>query len=194
MERVCVFCGSSAGNQPRYRMAAEQLGRLLVERGLELVYGGGSVGLMGVLADAVLAAGGRVTGVIPEGLARKELLHTGLSKLHVVPTMHTRKALMADLADAFVAMPGGYGTFEEILEIITWFQLGIHRKPVGMLNVGGYYDPLARLFDHAVAEGFVRAEHRAIVSIEEDAGLLLDRLADGPVSLSTPKWLAQSES
>src|SRR5687768_5765986 len=123
MKRVCVFCGSSAGNQPRYRIEAERLGRLLVERGLALVYGGGSVGLMGVIADAVLAAGGAVTGVIPEGLARKELLHTGLTELHVVASMHARKALMADLADAFIAMPGGYGTFEEVLEIITWYQL-----------------------------------------------------------------------
>src|SRR5687768_8589084 len=128
MERVCVFCGSSTGNDPRYRAAAERLGGLLVERGLGLVYGGGQVGLMGIVADAVLAAGGRVTGVIPEGLARKELLHTGLTELHVVASMHARKALMADLAGAFVAMPGGYGTFEELLETTTWFQLGIQRK------------------------------------------------------------------
>jgi uncharacterized protein (TIGR00730 family) len=194
MVRVCVFCGSSAGTAPRYRHEAERLGGLLAARGLGLVYGGGRVGLMGVLADAVLAAGGRVVGVIPDGLARKELLHTGLTELHVVASMHARKALMAELSDAFVAMPGGYGTFEELLEVTTWFQLGIHRKPVGLLNVGGYYDALARLFDHAVAEGFVRAEHRAIVTVDDDPARLLDALARGPIELATPKWLAPAES
>ncbi len=194
MRCVCVFCGSSAGNHPRYREAAKRLGELLVERGLELVYGGGRVGLMGVLADTVLAAGGRVVGVIPEGLARKELLHTGTSELHVVPSMHARKALMAERADAFIALPGGYGTFEELLEVVTWTQLGIQQKPVGLLDVGGYYDGLARLLDRAVVDGFIHEQHRDIVRVAADPAALLDRLAEGPPRLAVPKWLVASES
>jgi len=193
MRRVCVFCGSSSGTDRRYRDAAAGLGRLLVERELELVYGGGRVGLMGVLADSVLAAGGRAIGVIPEGLARKELLHTGLTELHVVPSMHQRKALMAELSDAFVALPGGYGTFEELLEIVTWAQLGIHGKPVGLLDVAGYYAGLARLFDHAVAEGFIRAEHRDIVRVAAEAPALLALLEEAR-PISGPKWLSPTET
>jgi uncharacterized protein (TIGR00730 family) len=193
MRRVCVFCGSSAGRDRRYRDAADQLGGLLVERGLGLVFGGGQVGLMGVVADSVLRRGGEAIGVIPRGLARKELMHTGLTALHVVDSMHARKALMAELSDAFIALPGGYGTFEELLEVVTWAQLGIHDKPVGLLDVGGYYEGLARLFDHAVTEGFIRAAHRDIVRVAQGGAALLDLLAEGrPVT--GPKWLSEGET
>src|SRR5579872_5312805 len=146
--RVCVFCGSNVGVQAAYSKAAEELGREIVRRGWQLVFGGGSVGLMGVVADAVLAAGGEVIGVLPDMLATKELLHPRATKMHIAPTMHARKALMEDLSDAFVALPGGYGTFEELLEIITWAQLGIHAKPIGLFNTRGFYDGLTRFFDH----------------------------------------------
>ena len=193
MQRVCVFCGSSPGFDGRYGRAAEELGQELVARGLSLVYGGASVGLMGVIADAVLAAGGTVVGVIPEGLRRKELIHNGLTELHVVPSMHARKAMMADLADAFVALPGGFGTFEELLEMVTWAQLGIHHKPVGVLNVAGFYDALLALVERAVDSGFVRREHGNLLAVADDAGLLLDRLAVfRPPSL--PKWLGKAET
>jgi uncharacterized protein (TIGR00730 family) len=145
VRRVCVFCGSSTGRDPRYAEQASALARELVSRGIGLVFGGGSVGLMGVDADAVLAGGAAVTGVIPRGLAARELAHRGVADMRVVPTMHARKALMAELADAFVALPGGIGTFEELLEIATWGQLGLHAKPIGVLNVAGYYDPLVAL-------------------------------------------------
>jgi uncharacterized protein (TIGR00730 family) len=191
---VCVFCGSSAGTEPRYRAAAEALGAILVARGDALVYGGGKVGLMGIVADAVLAAGGQAIGVIPEGLARKELIHAGLSELHVVPSMHARKALMAELAGAFVALPGGYGTFEELLEITTWAQLGIHDKPIGLLNVAGYYDALAALFDRAVASGFIRAEHRDIVIVGDEPAALMTQLARAPARARLPKWLDRAET
>lgn len=174
MRRVCVFCGSKVGHNSLYRDAAQTLGKLLVERGLGLVYGGGSVGLMGVIADAVLAAGGEVIGVIPEMLATKELLHTGVQQMHRMHSMHARKAKMAELADAFIALPGGYGTFEELLEMITWAQLGIHRKPVGLLNVAGYYDPLVQFVDHAIAEGFIKAKHRELIVVADEPGALLD--------------------
>jgi len=151
LRRICVFCGSSRGEDPRHAEAAASLGRLLASRGLGLVFGGGGVGLMGVLADHALAGGGSVTGVIPHGLAARELAHRGVADMRVVPTMHARKALMASLADAFVALPGGLGTLDELFEIATWSQLGIHRKPVGVLNVGGYYDPLVVLLEHAAA-------------------------------------------
>jgi len=162
MHNVCVFCGSSAGNRPDYSLAAKELGRLLAATGRTLVFGGGRVGLMGAVADAVLANGGRVVGVIPRGLAVKELAHDRC-ELQVVETMHERKARMAELADAFVALPGGFGTFEELLEITTWAQLGIHRKPCGLLNTAGYFDPLLTLFDHAAEEGFIDPKHRGIV-------------------------------
>ena len=174
MRRVCVFCGSKVGHISLYRDAAQALGKLLVERGLGLVYGGGSVGLMGVIADAVLAAGGEVIGVIPEMLATKELLHTGVQQMHRMASMHARKAKMAELSDAFIAMPGGYGTFEELLEMITWSQLGIHRKPVGLLNVAGYYNPLVQFVDHAIAEGFIKAKHRELIVVADEPGALLD--------------------
>jgi uncharacterized protein (TIGR00730 family) len=193
MKRVCVFCGSSPGFDGRYGRAAEELGRLLVARGLSLVYGGGRVGLMGVVADAVLAAGGAVTGVIPEGLARKELMHTGLTELHVVASMHARKAMMSDLADAFIALPGGFGTYEELLEMVTWAQLGIHHKPTGVLNVAGFYDALLALVARAVDSGFIRREHGALLHASDDAPTLLDRLAADRAP-PLPKWLGKSES
>jgi uncharacterized protein (TIGR00730 family) len=195
MKRLCVFCGSSAGHDPRYRAAAEAVGRTLARRGIELVYGGGNIGLMGAVADACLAAGGSVTGVIPEALMGKEVAgrpvdHRALTRLEVVDSMHTRKARMADLSDGFIALPGGFGTFEEFCEILTWGQLGFHAKPVGLLNVSGFYDPLLALFDHAVREGFLRAENRAMALAATDIGRLLDAMADyraEPVS----KWLKE---
>ncbi len=177
MERVCVFCGSSAGSDPRYREMAERLGRTLARRGLALVYGGGSVGLMGAVADAVLAAGGEAIGVIPRALELRELAHPRLTKLHVVSSMHERKARMASLADAFVALPGGMGTLEEFAEIVTWAQLGLHARPCGLLDVAGYFAPLVSFFDHAVAEGFVRPDHRRIVLVGDDPDALLDAFA-----------------
>ena len=193
MQRLCVFCGSNAGHDPRYRSAAEGLGRLLAGRGIELVYGGGNVGLMGIIADACLAAGGTVIGVIPEALIGKEVAgrvvdHRGLTRLEVVASMHTRKARMAELADGFIALPGGFGTFEEFCEILTWGQLGFHVKPIGLLNVNGFYDALLALFDHAVAEGFLREENRAMALADTDSESLLAAMAayrPEPVS----KWL-----
>lgn len=174
---LCVFCGSSVGARPAYAGAARALAAEIVRRRIDLVYGGGSVGLMGVVADAVLAGGGRAIGVIPRPLATKELLHTGLTETHVVESMHERKALMARLSDGFVALPGGLGTFEELLEILTWSQLGIHRKPVGVLNVAGYWNGLATLIDHAVDEGFVSVENRALLLAADAPAAVLDRLA-----------------
>lgn len=174
---VCVFCGSREGRREEYHSAAVALGALLARRQTTLVYGGGSVGLMGVVATTVMQAGGRVIGVIPEALAAKEVAHDGLTELRVVPTMHARKALMAELSDTFIAMPGGLGTFEELFEIVTWSQLGIHSKPVGLLNVGGYFDALLALVDHATREGFVDPEQRAIFVESDRPEELLDRLA-----------------
>jgi len=174
--RICVFCGSSAGARPAYAEAAGALGSLFAKRGIGLVYGGGRLGLMGVMADATLAAGGEVIGVIPQALVQQERAHTGLTGLRVVASMHERKAAMSDLADAFIAMPGGFGTFEEFCEVLTWTQLGLQRKACGILNICGYFDPLLQLFDQAVAERFLRPEHRALVLADEDAASLLDRL------------------
>lgn len=176
MQRICVFCGSNRGARPDYTAAARTLGAALVKNGLSLVYGGGRVGLMGELADAVLAAGGHAIGVIPRNLVLREVGHAGLSELHVVESMHERKALMADLADAFIALPGGLGTLEEVFEIWTWAQLGVHSKPVGFLDVAGYYAPLMSFLDHAAAEQFVRPQHRAIALVEQDADTLLASL------------------
>lgn len=185
MKRICVFCGASPGNDPRYADAARALGRAIAARGLELVYGGGSVGLMGTVADAALSAGARVTGVIPQVLQIRELAHRGLSDLRVVGSMHERKALMAELSDGFVALPGGMGTLEELAEVLTWAQLGLHARPVGLLDVAGYYRPLVAFFDQAVAAGFLRPHHRAILLEAQAAEPLLDRLAawrpSGPV-------------
>ncbi|MCU0537871.1 MAG: TIGR00730 family Rossman fold protein [Hydrococcus sp. Prado102] len=178
MKRVCVFCGSSMGSRPAYKLAAQAMGEALARRGLGLVYGGGNVGLMGVVADAVLAAGGEAIGVIPDFLVAKEIAHSGLSKLHVVGSMHDRKALMAELSDGFIAMPGGYGTLEEFCEVLTWSQLGLHQKPHGLLNIEGYYDPFLRLFDHALAEQFLKQIHRSLVIEASDPNSLLDLLAN----------------
>ncbi|HVO79014.1 MAG TPA: TIGR00730 family Rossman fold protein [Candidatus Bathyarchaeia archaeon] len=174
--RICVFCGSSVGARPRYAAAARELGRALAGRGLGVVFGGGKVGLMGVLADAALAAGGEAIGVIPEALVAREIAHNGLTELRVVRSMHERKTLMADLADAFIALPGGYGTFEEFFEAVTWTQLGIHRKPCGLLNVDGYYDALLALLDRAVSDGFIRGVNRSLVLDAPDVLMLLEKL------------------
>ena len=176
--RVCVYAGSNPGSNPAYAEASVALGNELAARGIGLVYGGGKVGLMGVIADAVLAAGGEAIGVMPQALIDREIGHTGLTELKVVDLMHERKAQMAELADAFIALPGGIGTLEELIEIYTWSQLGIHDKACGVLNVRGYYDGLAIFLDHAVSEGFLRAQHRAVLSISADPAALLDALAD----------------
>src|SRR6202142_2067329 len=173
MKRICVFCGSSQGSRPEYRAAAEEMGAELVRRNIGLVYGGGNVGLMGIIADAVLKAGGEAQGVIPEHLLALEVGHNGLTRLHVVRSMHERKALMADLSDAFIAMPGGFGTLEEFCEVVTWSQLGLHAKPCGILNVLGYYSRLLGMFDHAVEERFLKPENRALVLARESAPELL---------------------
>ncbi len=194
MKRICVFAGSTKGARPAYAEAARSLGAELVRRRLGLVYGGGSIGLMGVLADAVLAAGGEVIGVIPGPLASRELAHAGLTALHVVDSMHERKAMMASLCDGFVALPGGLGTFEETLEVLTWAQLGIHRKPVGVLNVEGYWDGLRRLLAHAVGEGFVRPEYAALLLFGATPAALLDRLAAWRPPAIARAWLDPSQT
>ncbi|MEJ2421981.1 MAG: TIGR00730 family Rossman fold protein [Acidobacteriota bacterium] len=183
--RVCVFCGSSRGFGPVYAGAAEQLGRSLGERGIGLVYGGGHIGLMGVAADAALAAGGEVIGVIPQALLDRELGHRGLTELRVVQTMHERKALMNRLCEAFIALPGGYGTLDELCEALTWAQLGIHQKPCILLNVEGFFDQLLALFDHQVEEGFLAAEHRRLLRVERDPSALAESLAVELESLGT---------
>jgi uncharacterized protein (TIGR00730 family) len=193
MRRICVFCGSNGGARAAYADAARAVGRAIARRGVGLVYGGGKVGLMGIVADAVLAERGEVIGVIPEALEAREVAHRGLTQLRVVRSMHERKALMADLSDAFIALPGGFGTFEEFCEVITWVQLGLHAKPCGLLNVGGFYAPLLALFDHAVGEGFVRPEHRAIVLEDDDPEALIERLR----SYRPPrveKWIGRGET
>jgi uncharacterized protein (TIGR00730 family) len=177
MTRLCIFAGSRFGTRPEYRTTAEAVGRAIVERGIELVYGGAHVGLMGVVADAVLAGGGRVTGVIPEALVAREVAHTGLDDLRIVDSMHERKAAMADLSDAFVTLPGGWGTFDELFEILTWAQLGLHAKPVGLLNVHGYFDPLLALIRHSINEGFVNRESGRIVTVADTIDGMLDQLA-----------------
>jgi uncharacterized protein (TIGR00730 family) len=173
--KICVFTGSRAGALPVYSGAAQQMARELVERGYGLVYGGGNVGLMSVLADTVLELGGHVTGVIPDSLVGKEVAHLGLSDLRVVHSMHERKALMAELSDGFVAMPGGIGTMEEFFEVLSWAQLGIHEKPCGLLNVEGYHDRLIQFLDQAVSKDFIKPKHRALMIVEQQAGKLLDR-------------------
>lgn len=176
MKRICVFCGSRHGNQPEFRAAASGLGTLLAQRGIELVYGGGGVGLMGSVADACLAAGGRVTGVIPRSLVEREVEHSGLTRLEVVESMHARKARMAELAEGFIALPGGLGTFEELFEILTWAQLGFHAHPVGLLDVLDYYAPLREMLDRSVAADFLREENRRLLLHAKDAGAMLDAM------------------
>lgn len=178
MKYICVFCGSSMGNHPAYKLAAQAMGETLARRGLSLVYGGGNVGLMGVVADAVLAADGEVIGVIPEFLVNQEVAHSGLTKLHVVDSMHNRKAMMADLSDGFIALPGGYGTLEEFCEILSWAQLGLHQKPQGLLNVESYYAPLLSLFDHMATEQFLKPAFRSLVLEASEPENLLDKMAN----------------
>jgi uncharacterized protein (TIGR00730 family) len=176
IKRVLVFCGSSPGARPEYAESAAALGRLLAGRGLGLVYGGASVGLMGAVADGALAAGGEVIGVIPRGLVEREIGHPGLTELREVSTMHERKALMAELSDAVIALPGGTGTLDELFELFTWSQLGLIRMPIGLLDVAGYWQPLLAMLDHMVAERLLRAEHRATLLVSTDAASLLDQL------------------
>jgi uncharacterized protein (TIGR00730 family) len=193
MRRVCVFAGSSPGVRLEYRTAAAALGRVVAVRGMGLVYGGARVGLMGILADAALEAGGEVVGVIPRALVAREVAHAGLTDLHMVESMHERKALMASLSDGFVALPGGWGTLDELFEILTWAQLGLHRKPCGLLNVHGYFDPLLTFVDHSIDEGFVRPEYRRLIAVADAAGPLLDLMA-----AATPptfdKWIDRAAS
>ena len=197
MKRICVFCGSNAGSNPIYRTEAEKLGRLLAARGIELVYGAGNIGLMGAVADACLEAGGTVIGVIPEALMGKEVAgravdHRALTRIEVVDSMHTRKARMAELSYGFIALPGGFGTFEEFCEILTWGQLGFHAKPMGLLNVNGFYDPLLAMFDKAVDEGFLRAQNRAMALADTDIEKLLATMtAYRPEPVS--KWLKEEK-
>jgi uncharacterized protein (TIGR00730 family) len=188
VKRICVFCGSSPGARPAYREAAEQLAEALVERDLGLVYGGASVGLMGAIADAVLARGGSVIGVIPRSLVRREIAHQGLDDLREVETMHERKALMTELSDGFIALPGAFGTLDELAEALTWSQLGIHSNPVGLLDVDGYFDPLLAFFDRFVEERFLAPRYRELLLVDTRPGALLDRMrARGPVVVE--KWL-----
>lgn len=193
MKRVCVFCGSSAGRRAEYEYAAVAMGEALVERGIELVYGGGNVGLMGVIADTVMRGGGKVVGVIPQALADREIANIGVTDLRVVDSMHTRKAMMAELSDAFIAMPGGVGTFEEFFEAVTWTQLGVHRKPCGLLNVEDFYTPLVNFIDHAVDEGFLKAVHRRAIVVSDDPDELLDALSDVELP-DVPKWIKKDET
>lgn len=193
MKRVLVFCGSSPGRHPAYAACAADLGRLLASRGLEIVYGGARVGLMGALADACLASGGTVIGVIPGRLVEHEIAHAGLTKLHVVETMHERKALMGELSDAVIALPGGTGTLDELFELFTWKQLGLHRKPIGLLDVDGYWQPLLRFLEHAVDERFLRGEHLDTLLVEREARALLDRLASYE-HRAVDKWLDRAQA
>jgi uncharacterized protein (TIGR00730 family) len=194
LQRLCVFCGSSPGARPAYGDAAEELGRLLVAEGIGLVYGGGKVGLMGRLADAVLAEGGEAIGVLPEALVAREIGHAGLADLRVVGSMHERKALMADLSDGFVALPGGLGTVEELFEVYTWSQLGLHLKPCALLDVDGYYEGIATWLSHAVEERFLREDHRAMLIVEREPGTLIERLQRFEPGTIVPKWIDREET
>lgn len=193
LKRLCIFCGSSVGKQAVYLDAARETGALLARRGVALVYGGGRTGLMGALADAALAAGGEVLGVIPEALATRELKHAGLTQLHVVKSMHERKAKMSELADAFAALPGGLGTFEELCEILTWAQLGLHKKACGLLNTAGYFDPLLALFNHAVEERFVHPDDRTLLLDAKRPEDLLEKLSQFQPT-NRKKWIGPVES
>jgi len=176
LNSICVFCGSKAGTDPEYQASARKLGRLLAERDIALVYGGGSVGLMGIIADAVLEAGGRVIGVIPRQLATRELLHPGVEEMHVVDDMHTRKAKMSECSDAFIAMPGGFGTLEELFEVVSWVQLGIYVKPVGLLNTSGFYDPLLNMVEHCIETEFIKPKYRDLIIADDTPASLVDHL------------------
>jgi uncharacterized protein (TIGR00730 family) len=192
--RLCVFCGSNTGARPAYLAQAESFGRLLASERIGLVYGGGRVGLMGAVANAALGANGTVIGVIPEALVAAEVAHGGLADLRVVRSMHERKKVMADLADAFVALPGGFGTFDELFEIITWAQLGFHAKPIGLLNVEGYFDPLLELVRAAVAEGFIASQHAGLLYVEEDPVVLLARLRTHRPGPRVRKWIDRAQT
>ena len=194
MKRICVFAGSSTGSDAAYAGAARALGRALAVRGMGLVYGGGGIGLMGVVADAALAGGASVIGIIPRALATKEIAHRGVTELRVVPSMHERKAEMATLADGFIALPGGLGTFEELFEVLTWAQLGLHAKPIGLFDAAGYFAPLAGLISHAVAAGFVRSEHAALLCREATADALLDAMAAYRPAPPREKWIDLDET
>ena len=193
MKRVCVYSGSSAGARPEYTTAAERLASALVGRGIDVVFGGGNVGLMKVVADTALAQGGRAIGVIPEALMAREIGHLDLTELHIVASMHERKAMMEELSDGFIALPGGFGTIEEIVEMATWSQLGLHTKPFGLLDVAGFYEHLAAFFDHAVAEGFIRPQHREMLIVSDDPDALLDAFAvyEPP---TVRKWIDRDET
>ena len=193
LRSVCVFCGSSFGTRDEYRASAVELGRLLAERRIRLVYGGGNVGLMGTVADACLAAGGSVIGVIPQALVDREVAHTGLTDLRIVQSMHERKALMADLSDAFIALPGGIGTFEEFFEVATWTQLGIQRKPCGLVNIAGYYDGLLLQADRAVHDGFLKRQHREMILTASDPATILDLVSSYEHPL-VAKWVGVAGS
>ncbi|MBT8058203.1 MAG: TIGR00730 family Rossman fold protein [Gammaproteobacteria bacterium] len=193
MKRICVYCGSSPGRLPAYREAADRLGRVLAERRIGLVYGGASVGVMGAVADAVLDEGGETIGVIPRSLATKEVAHHGLDELVVVDSMHQRKAKMAELSDGFVALPGGWGTIEEIFEMLTWAQLGFHEKPCGLLNVAAYFDPLFTFLERAIEQRFVKEDHRPMMMMDSNPAALLDRFSDYRAP-RVRKWLGPEET
>lgn len=192
IQSVCVFCGASFGARPEYVEAAREAGQFFAQSGIRVVYGGGNVGLMGAVADSCLDAGGRIIGVIPQALVQHEVAHQGLTELRVVNTMHERKAMMSDLSDAFLALPGGLGTFEELFEVWTWAQLGIHQKPLGLLNVAGYYNPLIAMVEHALQEGFLRPKHRDALVVDTDLRALIRRLEEFTPAF-TPKWVGREE-
>ena len=194
MERICVFAGSGSGNREAFAEAAASLGALLAQRHLGVVFGGGHTGLMGVLADAALAAGGEVVGIIPEALRDRELAHEGVTRLEVVDSMHTRKARMNDYADAFIALPGGVGTLEELFEMFTWAQLGIHHKPCGLLNADGYYDPLIRFLDDMVAAQFLRPDQRDLLEMADSPEALLERLEAAHPAPAGPTWIGPGQT
>ncbi len=194
LKSLCVFCGSRDGSAPAYGEAAKALGTLLAQQGIRLVYGGCRVGLMGTLASAALAAGGEVVGVLPRPMTDRELAHMGLTKLHLVDSMHERKALMERLSDGFIALPGGFGTFEELFEIITWSQLGIHRKPVGLLDVDGYFAPLRALVDHGTACGFISQGHGSPLHVATEASELLTAMRAWTPPEAGPKWITRAET
>jgi len=189
MKRICVFCGSRTGTSQLYAGETSRLGELLVQKGYELVYGGGGIGLMGILADSVLACGGKVIGVIPQSLVDKELAHHNITELRIVPTMHDRKAAMADLSDAFVALPGAFGTADELFEILTWAQLGLHAKPIGLLNTAGFFDALQAWLDHCVAEGFLKPQHRGLLLDAAEPEVLLEKLLHYRPQKLSEKWI-----
>ncbi|MDR7316243.1 TIGR00730 family Rossman fold protein [Brevibacillus nitrificans] len=193
MKRICVFAGSNPGVNPAFEQIAQELGRELVARELNLVYGGSNMGLMGRVANSVLAGGGKAIGIMPTGLFRGEIVHTGLTELHEVTTMHERKAMMNDLSDGFIALPGGYGTFEEIFEVVSWGQIGIHTKPIGLLNVEGYYTPLMEMVNHATAAGFIPVMQGELILCESDPAVLLDKMRDYTPPVKTNKWSELTE-